>query len=78
MTKEEVVETAGRPGSESGPLGAWPRARLDQQPEAGALVQVNGQWYVAVAGVRQEGSKGTFGGLYARWVQVPEKECKGW
>ena len=47
-------------------------------PEAGALTQVDGRWYVAVAGVRREGYKGNYGGLYARWVQVPEDECKDW
>lgn len=78
MKKEEVVATASVPGSENGPLGTWPRARLDQSPEAGNLVQVNGNWYVAVAGVRREGTKGNYGGLYARWVQVPANECEGW
>ncbi len=78
MTKEEMVKVAGTPGSENGPLGAWPRARLDQFPNAGDLVQANGNWYVAVAGVRREGTKGNYGGLYARWVQVPANECEGW
>lgn len=78
MTKEEMKAVAERPGSENGPLGAWPRARLDQRPDAGELVQVDGNWYVAVAGYRREGFKGDYGGLYARWVQVPEDECKDW
>lgn len=78
MKKEEVAATAAKQGSEDGPLGAWPRARLAQRPEAGALVQVDGNWYVAVAGVRHEGTRGTLGGLYARWVRVPAEECKDW
>lgn len=78
MTMDEVKAIAGREGSENGPLGKWPRARLAQTPEAGALTQVDGNWYVAVAGVRREGTKGNYGGLYARWVQVPAAECEGW
>jgi len=78
MTKDELMSIAGRQGSEKGPLGAWPSARLDQRPNAGDLVQVNGHWYVAVAGVRREGQRGDYGGLYARWVQVPANECEGW
>jgi hypothetical protein len=78
MKKEEVVELAKIEGSENGPLGKWLAARLDQFPEAGALTHVNGKWYVAVAGTRREGYKGGLGGLYARWVQVPETECNDW
>ncbi|MEK7537015.1 MAG: hypothetical protein AAB584_01020 [Patescibacteria group bacterium] len=78
MKKEEMAAIAAQPGSEEGMLGAWPRARLDQTPNAGDLTQVNGNWYVAVAGYRREGTKGILGGLYARWVQVPKKECEGW
>jgi len=71
MTKEDVKKEAGRPGSEKGTFGSWPSARLEQRPEAGQLLEVNGSWYVAVAGVRHEGYHGEYGGLYARWVQVP-------
>jgi hypothetical protein len=78
MTKKEVVAKAATEGSENGPLGAWPGARLDQRPEAGMLVQSDGNWYVAVAGFRREGTKGDLGGLYARWVKVPASECEDW
>lgn len=78
VTQNELKSQAGRPGSENGPLGLWTSARLAQRPEAGQLVQVNGSWYVAVAGVRQEGYRGDYGGLYARWVQVPREECADW
>lgn len=77
-TKEMIAATAAREGSEEGPLGTWPRARLTQTPEAGATIKVGGDWYVAVAGRRREGYKGDFGGLYARWVKVPEAECSEW
>jgi hypothetical protein len=78
MTKEEVAKKASFEGSEEGPLGAWSCARLAQRPQAGAVVQVDGNWYVAVAGRRHEGYRGDYGGLYARWVQVPADECKDW
>lgn len=78
MTKDEVSKIAGCEGSETGPLGKWRSARLAQSPEAGVLTQVDGNWYVAVAGCRREGYKGNYGGLYARWVQVPAEECKDW
>jgi hypothetical protein len=71
MTKEQIAALAAQPGSENGPLGEWPRTRLDQRPEAGAMAQHDGRWYVAVAGVRREGTRGSLGGLYARWVQIP-------
>lgn len=76
--KEKVMAMAAQMDSENGPLGAWPPARLDEAPDAGALIQVDGKWYVAVAGVPREGTKGNYGGLYARWVQVPASECNGW
>ena len=78
MEKEEMAKIARWEGSENGPLGKWPRARLEARPEAGNILQVDGKWYVAVAGVREENAKGNYGGLYARWVQVPANECEGW
>lgn len=77
-TMEELVIEAKREGSERGRMGKWPRARLAQVPNAGDLVSVDGNWYVAVAGVRREGYGGSLGGLYARWVMVPDSECQDW
>lgn len=71
MTLEEIGRQAALQGSEDGPMGQWPRARLPQTPEAGAVVLHEGRHYVAVAGHRREGYRGDFGGLYARWVQIP-------
>jgi len=78
MTREEICKRAGTPGSEKGLLGQWPKARLPESPEAGLILNRDGHWYVAVAGVRREGTRGDFGGLYARWVEVPEDVCAGW
>ncbi len=78
MKKSELVALARIPGSERGPLGAWASARLALRPNAGDITCIDRNWYIAVAGVRREGYKGNIGGLYARWVQVPEEECRDW
>lgn len=77
-TKEELVRVASFQGSESGPLGEWPSARLPETPQAGQLLYRGGEWYVAVAGVRRELYKGGIGGLYARWVKVPKEVSADW
>lgn len=78
MTKEELINSASQIGSEYGPLGQWKASRLETFPEAGMLLQEHGHWYVALAGSRREGTRGTTGGLYARWVQVPDEISLGW
>jgi hypothetical protein len=78
LTKETLKRIASQQGSEDGPIGAWSKARLDEIPNAGDIVQVDGKWYVAVAGCRREGVKGSGGGLYARWVQVPSQFSERW
>lgn len=79
MEKELLAQLASQEGSENGPLGVWPSARLAQFPQAGALTQVDGHWYVAVAGYRNQGT-GEYhsSGMYSRWVRVPDEECQDW
>ena len=78
MKKDELAAEAAQENSELRTMGSWARARLDARPEAGKIVFTNGHWYVAVAGQRREGSYGTIGGLYSRWVEIPAEICKDW
>lgn len=66
----EAAREARNIGSEEGPLGDLPGARLRRQPEAGDIHYEAGCWYLAVAGRRREGYRGDYGGLYARWVDA--------
>lgn len=75
---EELAKIAGRPGSETGPLGAWESVKLPERPVAGKMLRKNGEWYIAISGWRREGTRDTIGGLYARWVKVPEEVSRYW
>lgn len=76
--KERILSLASQRDSENGPLGRWKPARLEVKPEDGAMIKVDGKWYVSVIGYSKERTGDYSGGIYARWVEIPEDMCQGW